>query len=144
MSKHRHGMLMGVAGKKRRRRMAILNTPDDVQRLVTALASNEPPLRIGLAATGNDHRVLAHHPGQAGSDMKLVSCVGLARTREALHDRWDKNDPKDAQVIVHMPEIGAQPCLHDPPVTGTADIQELPKTGPMAPHPDAGPSAVRP
>jgi hypothetical protein len=28
--------------------------------------------------------------------------MALARTREALHNGWDKNDPKDAQVILHM------------------------------------------
>jgi len=50
---------------------------------------------------------LAHHLGRAGFEPKLVSSVGLARTREALHNSWDKNDPKDAQVILHRLEIGA-------------------------------------
>ena len=40
--------------------------------------------------------------------MKLVSSVAMARTREALHNSWDKNDPKDAQVILHMMEIGSE------------------------------------
>lgn len=71
---------------------------------------------------------MAHHLGQAGFDLKLVSSVGLARTREALHNSWDKNDPKDAQVILHMMEIAAVQFFHDPLVTGTADIQELSKT----------------
>jgi hypothetical protein len=66
--------------------------------------------------------------GQAGFDLKLVSSVGSARTREALHNSWDKNDPKDAQVILHMMEIGAVQFFHDPLVVGTADIQELSKT----------------
>ena len=86
------------------------------------------PVRIGFEATGNYHRTLAHHLGQAGFDLKLVSSVGLARTREALHNIWDKNDPKDAQVILHMLEIGAVRFFHDPLTTGTADIQELSKT----------------
>lgn len=71
---------------------------------------------------------MAHHLGQTGFDLKLVSSVGLARTREALHNSWDKNDPKDAQVILHMMEIGAVQFFHDPLVTGTADIQELSRT----------------
>ena len=33
ISKHRHEVLIGVPGKKRRRRMTILNTLDDFQRL---------------------------------------------------------------------------------------------------------------
>ena len=98
ISKHRHELLIGVPGKKRRRRMTSLNTLDDFQRLVTALASYELPVRIGFEATGNYHRTLAHHLGRAGFELKLVSSVGLARTREALHNSWDKNDPKDAQV----------------------------------------------
>jgi transposase len=64
-------------------------------------------VRIGFEATGNYHRPLAHHLGEAGFELKLISSVGLARTREALHNSWDKNDPKDAQVILHMLEIGA-------------------------------------
>lgn len=60
--------------------------------------------------------------------MKLVSSVSLARTREALHNSWDKNDPKDAQVILHMIEIGNTQFYHDPLACGTNDIQELSKT----------------
>jgi len=54
--------------------------------------------------------------------------VSLARTREALHNSWDKNDTKDAQVILHMMEIGNEQFYHDPLVCGTNDIQELSKT----------------
>ena len=57
-----------------------------------------------------------------------VSSVALARTREALHNSWDKNDPKDAQVILHRIEIGNEQFCHDPLVRGTNDIQELSKT----------------
>ena len=128
ISKHRHEVLIGIPGKKRRRRITITNTLEDFQRLAISLASYELPVRIGFEATGNYHRALAHHLGQAGFDLKLVSSVGLARTREALHNSWDKNDPKDAQVILHMMEIGAVQFFHDPLVTGTADIQELSKT----------------
>ena len=122
ISKHRHEVLIGVPGKRRRRRLTITNTRDDFQRLVSILMDYGLPVRIGFEATGNYHRPLAHHLGQAGFDLKLVSSVGLARTREALHNSWDKNDPKDAQVILHMLDIGAVQFFHDPLVTGTADI----------------------
>jgi transposase len=107
ISKHRHEVLIGVPDKKRRRRMTVMNTLEDFQRLSASLASYELPVRIGFEATGNYHRPLAHHLGEAGFELKLISSVGLARTREALHNSWDKNDPKDAQVILHMLEIGA-------------------------------------
>lgn len=60
--------------------------------------------------------------------LRLVSSVALARTREALHNSWDKNDPKDAQVILHMLKIGATQTYCDPVLTGINDIQELSKT----------------
>tara|TARA_R110000737_G_scaffold351096_1_gene392190 strand:- start:2604 stop:2930 length:327 start_codon:yes stop_codon:yes gene_type:complete len=89
ISKHRHEVLISIPGKKRRRRLTITNTLEDFQRLATSPASYELPVRIGFEATGNYHRALAHHLGQAGFDLKLVSSVGLARTREALHNSWD-------------------------------------------------------
>ena len=128
ISKHRHEVLIGVPGKARRRRLTIMNTLEDFERLCATLASYDLPVRIGFEATGNYHRPLAHHLGRARFELKLVSSVGLARTREALHNSWDKNDPKDAQVILHMLEIGAVQYFHDPLVVGTADIQELSKT----------------
>src|ERR1043165_108757 len=54
--------------------------------------------------------------------------MALARTREALHNGWDKNDPKDAQVILHMLGIGATMVYQDPLVAGINDLQELSKT----------------
>lgn len=45
------------------------------------------------------------------------SAAGIAtRTRspEALHNSWDKNDPKDAQVTLHMLKVRATPRYHDP------------------------------
>jgi transposase len=86
------------------------------------------PVRIGFEATGNYHRVLMYHIGVAGFDLQLVSSVALAHTREAPHNSWDENVPKDAQVILHMLQIGAVQILQDPMVAGTNDIQELSKT----------------
>ena len=128
ISKHRHEVLICIPGKTRRRRFTIMNTLEDFQRLSAVLSSYDLPVRIGFEAIGNYHRTLAHHLGRAGFELKLVSSVGLARTREALHNSWDKSDPKDAQVILHMLEIGAVQFFHDPMVVGTADIQELSKT----------------
>ena len=64
----------------------------------------------------------------AGFELRLISSVALARTREALHNGWDKNDPKDAQVILHMLRIGATQAYVDPLAAGINDLQELSKT----------------
>ncbi len=45
-----------------------------------------------------------------------------------LHNGWDKNDSKDAQVILHMLKIGATQVYCDPICSGINDIQELSKT----------------
>ena len=92
ISKNRHEVLIAVPGKTRRRRMTVLNTSEDYQRLIALLRGFEMPVTIGFEATGNYHRALMHALGVAGFDLKLVSSVALARTREALHNRWDKND----------------------------------------------------
>jgi transposase len=128
ISKHRHEILISVPGKQRRRRLTIRNALEDFERLRELLAAYSLPVRVGFEATGNYHRPLAHHLGRSGFELKLVSSVALARTREALHNSWDKNDPKDAQVILHMLEIGAVQFFHDPLRAGTNDIQELSKT----------------
>ncbi|MEN8833605.1 IS110 family transposase [Pacificibacter sp.] len=128
ISKARHEVLIAIPDKKRRRRLTVLNKLDDFNRLITSLASYGRPVRVAFEATVNYHRALAYHLAAAGFELKLVSSVVLARTREALHNSWDKNDPKDAQVILHMMEIGNEQFYHDPLVRGTNDIQELSKT----------------
>jgi transposase len=96
--------------------------------LIESLRSYEAPVIVGFEATGDYHRGLAWRLGDAGFSMRLVSSVALARTREALHNGWDKNDPKDAQVILHMLKIGLSQTYYDPLIQHTNDIQELSNT----------------
>ena len=128
IAKARHEALIAIPDKKRRRRLTALNERADFNRLATALKEYGRPVRVAFEATGNHHRALAYYLATAGFEIKLVSSVALARTREALNNSWDKNDPKDAQVILHMMEIGNEQYYHDPLVCGTNDIQELSKT----------------
>ena len=65
-------------------------------------------------------RIVAVYPG--------ASAETLARTREALHNSWDKNDPKDAQVILHLLRNGNTQYFYDPVIEQTNDLQELSKT----------------
>jgi len=128
IAKARHEVLIAAPGKKRRRRLTVLNQLVDFNRLIATLADYGRPVRVAFEATGNYHRALAYHLGVAGFDVKLVSSVALARTREALNNSWDKNDPKDAQVILHMMQVGNEQFYHDPMLCGTNDLQELSKT----------------
>jgi Transposase len=83
---------------------------------------------VGFEATGNYHRPLAYFLHRQGFELRLISTLALARTREAMHNSWDKNDPKDAQVILHLLKTGLTQTWHDPMVNGINDVQELSKT----------------
>lgn len=128
ISKARNDVLIEVPGKKRRRRLVVPNTRAEHDRFVALLGELGCPVVAGFEATGNYHRPLAYRLLQADIDLRLVSSVALARTREALHNGWDKNDPKDAQVILHMLRIGVTQVYLDPIRAGINDIQELSKT----------------
>lgn len=128
ISKLRNDVLIERPGTVRRKRLTVLNTRTEHDRFVELLGSQGRPVIAGFEATGNYHRPLAYRLLQAGIDLRLVSSVALARTREALHNGWDKNDPKDAQVILHMLRIGATQTYCDPIRAGIHNIQELSKT----------------
>ncbi len=128
VSKLRNDVLIEAPGKLRRRRLTVLNTRAEHDRFIDLLREIGRPVIAAFEATGNYHRPLAFRLLKAGFTLRLVSSVALARTREALHNGWDKNDPKDAQVILHMLRIGATQTYADPLVTGINDIQELSNT----------------
>jgi hypothetical protein len=128
IAKYRHEVLIEAPGRARRRRLTVLSTKADYDRLVEALMAYGSPVLIGFEATGDYHRGLAYRLLSAGFELRLVSSVARARTREALHNGWDKNDPKDAQVILHMLRIGATQRYVDPLAAGINDLQELSNT----------------
>ena len=128
VSKHRQEVLIERPEGGRRRRLTVMATKPDYDRLADELTAIGRPILVGFEATGNYHRTLAYRLLSAGFDLRLVSSVALARTREALHNGWDKNDPKDAQVILHMLRIGATQVYVDPLAVGINDLQELSKT----------------
>src|SRR5919199_717488 len=128
VAKLRNEVLIELPGARRRRRLTVTNTRAEHDRLVAELRGLAQPVTVGFEPTGHYHRPLAWRLVQAGFDVRLVSSVALARTREALHNGWDKNDPKDAQVILHMLRIGASLAYHDPLAAGINDVQELSNT----------------
>ncbi|KXF74711.1 transposase [Paramesorhizobium deserti] len=128
IAKVRNEVLIEVPGDKRRRRLQVLNNRAEHDRLIEILQSYGRPIVCGFEATGNYHRPIAWRLAEAVFEVRLVSSLALARTREALHNGWDKNDPKDAQVILHMLRIQATQAYHDPLRAGINDVQELSKT----------------
>ena len=127
IAKHRNDVLIQPPGK-RRYRMTITNDRIDHDRLVEHLRAIGTPIHVGLEATGDYHRLVAWRLLSSGFVVSLVSSVALARTREAIHNGWDKNDPKDAQVILYMLSAGQVQRYYDPLQHGTNEWQELSKT----------------
>lgn len=122
-----HAVLVeGGDGKRQQFRMA--NHVEDYDRLVVFLRGLPGPARIALEPTGDFHRTLAHRLLREGFSVVSVSSVAGARYREALFNSWDKNDSKDAHVILQLLKHGIVQHYHDPLLAGDHDLQELAKT----------------
>ena len=112
----------------RRQRFRVANTRSDHDRLVLFLKSQPARCQVALEPTGNYHRPLAYRLLSEGFEVYLVSSVAAARFREALFNSWDKNDPKDAAVILDLLKQGKVLRYYDPMVAGIHDLQEISKT----------------
>jgi hypothetical protein len=76
--------------------LSVPNTRAEQDHLIETLRANDRPVICAFEATGNYHRPIARHLIEAGVNLWLVFSMALAQTREALHNGWDKNDPRDA------------------------------------------------
>jgi transposase len=127
VSKDHHETLLEAPGWKSRKRVRVQNSAEEFRAFADFLHSLRLPVRIGFEATGNYHRAFAYFLHSEGFELRLVSSLALARTREAIHNSWDKNDPKDAQVILHLLKSGLTQHYHDPIVHNLNELQELSK-----------------
>lgn len=120
--------IMVQSRREKRQPRIVHNQLSDFRQLAAYLKRLEGALEIVLEPTADYHRNLAYFLKVQGFAVKLVSSIAVARTREALHNSWDKNDPKDAQVILHLLRNGNTQYFYDPVIEQTNDLQELSKT----------------
>jgi len=113
-------------GRQERFRMA--NSHADHERLVDLLQRQPGQSRIAMEPTGTYHRPLAHRLVTAGFEVWLVSSLAAARFRDAMFNSWDKNDPKDALVILDLLKQGKVLRYYDALLASTHDLEELSKT----------------
>ena len=113
-------------GKRQHFRMA--NSAKDHERLITYLKSLPAPCVVGFEATGNYHRPIGHRLVAEGFDTFFISSLASARYREVMFNSWDKNDPKDATVLLELLKQGITQRYIDPLIAGHHDLQELSKT----------------
>ncbi len=111
-----------------RRHFRLANTLEEFAKFSAFLSASGYPCRIALEPTGDYHRPLAYFLRAQGFSLSLVSSLAVARTREALYNSWDKNDPKDAQVILHLLKTGTTQVYYDPLEHHDQDLQELANT----------------
>ena len=111
-----------------RRHFRLANRLEDVHALMQFLRDLSGPVRIGFEPTGVCHRPLGFQLVNAGFDVVLIASLACARYREAMFTSWDKNDPKDAQVLLELLKQGVTMRYVDPLIAGWHDIQEVSKT----------------
>lgn len=128
VAKDRHEALIEAPGWKSRKKFRVQNTAQEFQAFADFLHGLGFAVHIGFEPTGNYHRALAYFLHSEGFHLQLISSLALARTRDAMHNSWDKNDPKDAQVILYLLKAGLTQHYHDPIVYRLNDLQELSKT----------------
>jgi transposase len=111
-----------------RQRWRMVNGHRDYVALQQRLQAFQVPVLIGFEATGTYHRPLAYFLHQCGFALRLISSLAVARTRDVLYNSWDKNDPNDTQVLLHLLKTGVSLRYHDPLVHAVNDVQELAQT----------------
>ncbi len=111
-----------------RQRWRMVNCQRDFDLLRQRLQAFQAPVRIGFEATGTYHRPLAYFLHHCGFELRLISSLAVARTRDALYNSWDKNDPKDTQVLLHLLKMGVTQRYHDPLVHAVNGLQEFAQT----------------
>lgn len=97
---------MLVASPAGRRQFRLPNRLEDVTAWVSFLREQPAPVRVGLEPTGVYHRPLAFQLVHAGVDVVLIASLAVAGYREVRFTSWDKNDPRDAQVILELLKQG--------------------------------------
>lgn len=127
VAKHAHEVLIELLEGGRQRWRSV-NCQRDFDVLRPRLEGLQAPVLIGFEATGTYHRPRAYFLPQCGFELRLISSLAVARTRDALYNSWDKNDPKDTQVLLHLLKTGITPRYHDPLVHAVNDLQEFAQT----------------
>jgi transposase len=111
----------------KRKTLKISNTLADYARLIVT-AGDKYPIVAGFEPTADYHRNIAYWLSKQGVECRLVSSLASARARDMMFNSWDKNDRKDAAVIMYLLMHGMSSPYYDPLKNNTMDIQELSNT----------------
>lgn len=108
--------------------MKVPNSLEGYQLLLDRCQIDCFPVHVGFEPTADYHRTTAYWLAKHGCKCLLISLLSCARTREMLFKSWDKNDRKDACVILYLMQQGISQPYYDPLIEKTIDVQEISKT----------------
>lgn len=127
VAKYKHDVLIEYPNGTQKS-LIVRNVMSEFNELSERLNAAKLPVTIGLESTGYYHRGLAYFLRKQGFSVKLISSIATARTRDAQYNSRDKNDKRDAQVILYLLKAGVTQYYFDPISEGVNDIQELSNT----------------
>ena len=108
--------------------MKFTNSLDGYRLLLERCELDQYEVSVGFEPTADYHRTIAYWLSQNGCKCFLISSLSCARAREMLFNSWDKNDRKDARVILYLMQQGIMKPFYDPLIEQTIDIQEISNT----------------
>ncbi len=108
--------------------MKVANSQAGYALLLERCSPMQNEVQVAFEPTADYHRNIAFWLAEAGCECFLVSSLTCARAREMLFNTWDKNDRKDAGVILYLVLQGLVEPFHDPLRSGIFDIQEISNT----------------
>lgn len=109
-------------------KLRVPNNLDGYRHLLEKASQGDYRIQAAFEPTADYHRNIAYWLHEQGCECFLVSSLSCARAREMLFNTWDKNDRKDAGVILYLMRQGLMKPFYDPLVSGTFDIQEIANT----------------
>ena len=122
VAKEKHHAFFGTAtGKTLTKRLIFENRINGIEMLM----ANADALKVqhcldkivyGLEPTANYHKPLAEYLIKCGCNVVQLSGVAVAKNRELLDGRWDKNDDKDAANVADLISQGKCQYYDYPPV----------------------------
>ncbi len=126
IAKRSHYVLIQLSNLKPKY-LRIPNNLDGYKQLLTLIPNNST-VKVAFEPTADYHRNIAFWLHQQGFECHLASSLACARAREMLFNSWDKNDRKDANVILYLLKQSMTKPFNDPLVHNYLDIQELSNT----------------
>src|SRR5690625_3667267 len=127
IAKRKHNAAILLPSGKRLA-MTVTNSQAGYQLLMKRCQPERFALQVAFEPTADYHRNIAYWLATRGCQCFLVSSLSSARARQMLFNTWDKNDRKDANVILYLMQQGLMRPFHDPLLNEIMDIQEISNT----------------